>query len=76
MKLSLLIILFVCLGCSKNTYQIDKNAKLEPRFSLDATQFANEDVIIRSCTEFEKVTFTDEGSVVETIKTEKDSIQK
>lgn len=75
MKLSLFIILVVCLGCSKNAYKIDKSVKLEPQFSLDATQFANEGMIIRSCTEFEKVSFADSSSAVETIKTKKDSIK-
>lgn len=55
MKLSIVIFLFLCLGCSKKTYQIDKSVKLEPQYSLDATQFSNEDVVIRSCTKFEKV---------------------
>ncbi|MDR6966813.1 hypothetical protein J2X31_000811 [Flavobacterium arsenatis] len=77
MKLSLFIIIFVCLGCSKNVYQIDKNAKLEPQFSLDATQFSNEDVIIRSCMKLEKVVFlSDHKSNEEEIKTKKESIQK
>lgn len=80
MKLSIFILLLLCLGCSKKSYQIDKNVKIES-LSLDASQFANESGIIRSVMKLKNdstnvIVLNNKDRTVNTIETKKDSVQK
>ena len=85
MKLSIFILLLLCLGCSKKSYQIesyqiDKNVKIES-LSLDASQFANESGIIRSVMKLKNdstnvIVLNNKDRTVNAIEIKKDSVQK